>query len=267
MFPPIHENPKTEYSFEGLDMLWEHYPQYHEMTTFSTLDGLLAEHEHYLEDFEEYRGEYISGGYDRFLVNLSWADLSYRYATKQLVEKNPPFTVNPYVDAFMEQFRGINTDRNAAFLFPESFVSQFFVVTEVCKRAEEFYSIRSLFPDEEKIHYLAIFDKKNIEDVMLMYHLLYTNTSEDLFGGYSLYDYSFPWYQSHLMEDGVVLRSPYLPDRIAKYTGGLPFHHNPAKTVCVRRNIAHLLECGYFSTELELFLNLTRVIMPFFQWW
>ncbi|MBR3368026.1 MAG: hypothetical protein IKG66_09625, partial [Lachnospiraceae bacterium] len=29
----------------------------------------------------------------------------------------------------------------------------------------------------------------------------------------------------------------------------------------------HILKCGYFSSELEFFLNLTRVIMPFFQWW
>ena len=32
-------------------------------------------------------------------------------------------------------------------------------------------------------HYLAIFDKQNMDDVLLMYHLLYTNASEDLFGG------------------------------------------------------------------------------------
>ena len=28
-----------------------------------------------------------------------------------------------------------------------------------------------------------------------------------------------------------------------------------------------MLECGYFSSELELFFNLTRVIMPLFHWW
>ncbi len=100
-----------------------------------------------------------------------------------------------------------------------------------------------------------------------MYHLLYTNASEEVFGGYSLYDYSFSWYQTHLTEEGVVLRSPYLPDRIAKYQGNLPWHFNPVKTVHVRRNIRHILENGYFSSELEFFRNLTEIIMPFFQWW
>ena len=38
----------------------------------------------------------------------------------------------------MEQFTGIDTNRKACLLFPESFASQFFVVTEVCKRAEVF---------------------------------------------------------------------------------------------------------------------------------
>ncbi len=267
MNPPIHEKPPENYSFDRLNMLWERYPKYHKMSAFSTLDALLTEHESYREDFEGLRDEYLSNHYDRFLVQLSWADLPYRHATKGLVEEYDPFLANPYVEAFMGQFSGIDTKKNACFLFPESFVPQFFVVSEVCRRADSFNPVSNLFPDEEKTHFLAVFDKRNMDDILLMYHLLYTNTSQEVFGGYSLYDYPLTWYQSHLWQDRVVLRSPYLPDRIARYQGNIPFHHNPAKTVYVRRNIAHMLECGYFSSELEIFLCLTRVIMPFFQWW
>ena len=266
MYPPIHEKPTITYSFDRLRMLWDRYPQYHEMTTFSTLDALLEEHESYQKDFEDLREEYISNDYERFLVQLSWSDLSYRYATMKLIE-NDEFPSNPYVDAFLSQFEDIDTDRKACFLFPESFVSQFFVITEVCRQAEVFRPVNSLFPDEEKVHYLAVFDKENMDTVLLMYHLLYTNTSQEVFGGYSLYDYSLSWYQTHLWQDGIVLRSPYLPDRLAKFQGNLPFHHNPVKTVHVRRNIEHILECGYFKSELDFFQSLTRVIMPFFQWW
>ena len=266
MYPPIHEKPTITYSYDRLRMLWDRYPQYHEMTTFSTLDALLEEHESYQKDFEDLREEYISNDYERFLVQLSWSDLSYRYATMKLIE-NDKFLSNPYVDAFLSQFEDIDTDRKACFLFPESFVSQFFVITEVCRQAEVFRPVNSLFPDEEKVHYLAVFDKENMDTVLLMYHLLYTNTSREVFGGYSLYDYSLSWYQTHLRQDGVVLRSPYLPDRLAKFQGNLPFHHNPVKTVHVRRNIEHILECGYFKSELDFFQSLTRVIMPFFQWW
>ena len=265
---PIHKKPEISFTFDRLDMLWERYPQYHERTTFSTIEALLEEHESYQKDFDEaLRDEYKKKDYGSFLINLSWADLAYRHATKELILTSAPFQTNSYVDAFMDQFRGLDTGRHACFLFPESFVSQFFVVMEVCKRAESFHPIRPLFPDEEKVHYLAVFDKEKMDDVLLMYHLLYTNTSEDLFGGYSLYDYSLPWYQTHLRTDGIVLRSPYLPDRTAKYQGALPFHHNPVKTVHVRRNIEHMLECGYFSSELEFFLCLTKTIMPFFEWW
>ena len=266
MYPPIHEKPTITYSYDRLRMLWDRYPQYHEMTTFSTLDALLEEHESYQKDFEDLREEYTSNDYERFLVQLSWSDLSYRYATMKLIE-NDEFPSNPYVDAFLSQFEDIDTDRKACFLFPESFVSQFFVITEVCRQAEVFRPVNSLFPDEEKVHYLAVFDKENMDTVLLMYHLLYTNTSQEVFGGYSLYDYSLSWYQTHLRQDGVVLRSPYLPDRLAKFQGNLPFHHNPVKTVHVRRNIEHILECGYFKSELDFFQSLTRVIMPFFQWW
>ena len=281
LYPPVHEKTPLTFSFDRIEMLWERYPQYHEMAAFSTLDALLQDHESWQKDFGDLRKEYEENQYDRFLVQLSWADLPYRYATKKLIESfgkrvessgqsiesSGPPAENPYVRAFMEQFADIDTDRKACFIFPESYVSQFFVIAEVCKRAEIFHPIKNLFPDDEKIHYLAVFDKRNMDDVLLMYHLLYTNGSGDLFGGYSIYDYSLPWYQSHLQEEGIVLRSPFLPDRIAKYQGSLPFYHNPSKTVYVRRNIDHILEAGYFSSELDFFLSLTQILMPFFQWW
>ena len=248
-------------------MLWNRYPQFHEMTTFAVVEDLIAEHGSWQTDFENVREEYTENGYDRFLIQLSWSDLPYRHAAMEKILKTGTLPPNPYVEAFMKQFADIDTDRKACFLFPESYIPQFFVITEVCRKAEKFRQIRSLFPDEEKVHYLAVFDKRNMDDILLMFHLLYTNSSEDLYGGYSLYDYSLPWYQNHLWEEGIPLRSPWLPDRLAKYQGNLPWYHNPVKTVYVRRNIRHILECGYFSSELELFRNLTEIIMPFFQWW
>ncbi len=241
-------------------MLWERYPQYHERQTFSTMEALLAEHESWKQDFEDVREEYYEKDCDRFLVQLSWADLPYRYETRKLIEKSGDLPENEYVKAFMDQFQDLNTDREACFLIPESFLSQFIVVMEVCKRARELRPVKNIFPDEETVHYLAVFDKANMDDVLLMYHL-------DTFGGYSLYDYPLIWYQTHLLEDGVVLRSPYLPDRLARYQGGIPYCYDPVKTVYVRRNIEHMLECGYFRSELEFFLALTRSIMPMFQWW
>ena len=266
-YPNVHERPISSFSYNRLEMLWEKYPQYHEMATFTSLEDLLAEHESYQKDFDEIKDEYISCGYDRFLIQLSWADLPYRHATKDLIEREGDIGCNPYATAFMEQFKDIDTEKKACFLFPESFVSHYFVVMEVCKNAEIIRPIKSLFPDEEKTHYLAVFDKRNMDDVLLMYHLLYTSSSEEVYGGYSLYDYPFSWYHTHLLENGVVLRSPYLPDKLAKYQGNIPFYHNPAKTVYVRRNIQHIIEAGYFSSELEFFLSLTRTIMPVFQWW
>ena len=162
-------------------MLWERYPQYHDMSTFSTLEKLLEEHESYRKDFEDLRAEYESNHYEKFLIRLSWSDLPYRYATKGLIETAAPLPSNPCVEAFLEQFADLDTDRKACFLFPESFVSQFFVVAEVCKNAETFRPVRNLFPDEEKVHYLAVFDKENMDDILLMYHLLYTHPSQEVY--------------------------------------------------------------------------------------
>lgn len=267
MYPPIHRKPVFPDSFERLDMLWEKYPKYHDMTVFSSMDELLEEHPSWKEGYEEIREEYEKNEYDRFLIQLSLNDLSYRFETKKLITKYGTFRQNPYVKRFMDQFSHLDTDHDACFIFPESFVSQFFVIMEVCKRAKEFHPVRNLFSDEEKVHYLAVFDKQNMDDVLLMFHLLYTNTTEDLYGGYSLYDYSLVWYQTHLNEENIVLRSPYLPDPVAAFQGGLPYCFNPLKTVQVRQNIAHILQSGYFLNELEFFLCLTKEIMPVFQWW
>ena len=77
---PTHEKPAASFSFDRLDMLWERYPQYHERTTFGTLEDILEEHESYQKDFDEdLRDEYLKNDYGRFLVNLSWSDLAYRY--------------------------------------------------------------------------------------------------------------------------------------------------------------------------------------------
>lgn len=267
-YPPVHEKPAENFTFDRLDLLWDRYPQHHEIKTFTTLEALLEEHASYRERLDEaLKEEYVNKGYERFLIQLSWSDLPCRHAAKMCIEQAPPCTPNRYVQEFLTQFKDIDTTRKACFLFPESFVSRFFVLAEVCKKAEVFHPIHSLFPDEETVHYLAVFDKRHMDDVLLMFHLLYTNATEDLFGGYSLYGYALPWYQNHLQEGGTVLRSPYLPDRLARFQGSLPYYHDPAKTVYVRRNIEHILECGYMASELEIFQNLTRVLMPFFQWW
>ena len=177
MYPPIHEKPAQITSFDRLDLLWDRYPRYHEKTTFATLDDLLEEHASYQKDFEDLREEYVKNGYDRFLVQLSWSDLAYRQATRELIEAAGPFAPNPFVDAFMAQFRDLDTDKKACFLFPESFVSQYFVIMEVCKKAEILRPVKSLFPDEEKVHYLAVFDKQDMDTVLLMFHLLYSGGS------------------------------------------------------------------------------------------
>ena len=270
-YPKVHKRPEPliPNTFQRLDSLWERYPQYHERKLFTSLEELLEDHESYQEDFEDADlvREYKENHMEKFLVRLSWSDLAYRQATRRLIEAAGSLQKNYYVDKFMKQFEGWDTDHKAYFLFPESVVSQFFVIMEVVKRAEEFHPIENIFPDENKVHFLAVFDKRNMDDVLLMYHLVYGSRSADMPGAYSLYDYPLSWYLTHLEEQGIVLRSPYLPDRLSKYQGGLLQHFNPAKTVYVRRNVQHILECGYFSSELDFFRNLNRVIMPVFQWW
>ena len=124
MYPKPHKRPAGGTSFDRLLMLWERYPQYHEMTTFSTMEELIKEHESWQEDYEAIREEYAENQYDRFLIQLSWSDLPYRYETMKRIQEAGPLPENPYVKSFMEQFADLDTDRKACFLFPESVVSE-----------------------------------------------------------------------------------------------------------------------------------------------
>lgn len=271
MYPPIHPRPEKLFQsdFSRLDMLWDKYPQFQKGGISTSLEAMLSSKESYRNDFRdpEIRLEYLANGYERFLIRLSWNDLHYRQETRRLIEAKGKLPENPYIKAFMRQFSSLDTDRKAYFLFPESCVSGYFTVREICKNAESVTIADPLFPDEDTVHYLAVFDKQDMDDILLMFHILYGSASDELFGGYKLYSYSLPWYYNHLCQDGIVLRSPYLPDRLARYQGYIQDHHNPSKTVYVRRNIDYMLEKDYIVSELEFFLALCREIMPVFQWW
>ena len=119
-YPPIHPKPTASFSFDRLDALWERFPQYHEMKTFTTLDGLLEEHKSYQKDFSDLREEYEANHYEGFLIQLSLSDLPHRHATKMLVHSAGPFRRNSYVDTFMEQFSGFDTDHKAFFSSPKA---------------------------------------------------------------------------------------------------------------------------------------------------
>ncbi len=170
-YPAVHKKPETPESYKRLDMLWERYPQYRVKKPVPDINDLVQEHESWQEDFtDELREEYQKKQYDQFLVQLSWEDLPYRHETRDLIESASfayEESQNPYVENFMNQFTGFDTDRKAYFLFPESFSSQFMVMLEVCRRAEVFRPIQNLFPDEDRVHYIAVFDKRNMDDVLL----------------------------------------------------------------------------------------------------
>ena len=61
-YPPIHTKIPAETSFDRLDMLWEKYPQHHEMKTFSTVDELSLFHavrELYPDTLYQYRPQWL----------------------------------------------------------------------------------------------------------------------------------------------------------------------------------------------------------------
>lgn len=266
---PVHTKPKPvdDQDFSRLEKLWANYKRDRSCTTFTTLEQLLEDHPSYQDGFPEAEEEFRKNHYEKFFVQLSWSDLPYRWNTKQLLQKHAPIHANPLVTEFMKQFEEIDTDQEAAFIFPESFASQYFVTQEVCRNAKRVVPVKNLFPDQDDNLFLAVFHKSRMEEILLLHHLIWTSNAHEVFGGYKIYGSTLPYYLDHLIEQDQVLRSPWLPDRLSRYEGALAFHHNPSKIVRVRRQIDHILEKGWFQDELELFHALAIDIMSVFQWW
>lgn len=66
-------------------------------------------------------------------------------------------------------------------------------------------------------------------------------------GSYSLYDYSLPWYLTHLQQDGIVLRSPSLQTGI-EYQGIQ--HYTPVDFFGGEEALAHRQELDRRKSEL-----------------
>ena len=270
MKPAVHlkPDPVNDMDYTRLNKLWAGNLRVRDMTIFTTLDSILSDHESFQKDLsDEDRAEFLLKGYEKFFVQLSWSDLPYRKKTMELLLAHAPIHTNPLVSAFMSQFAEIDSDKETAFIYPQSYAYQYFIVQEVCRKAKRIVVLNNLFPDQDEIQYMAVFSKENMEDILLLHHIIYTADANEIFGGYKIYGNTLPYYLDHLCYKDTVLRSPWLPDRLTKYQSGLSWHHNPAKILRVRREIDHILAMGWFKDELEFFHALAIDIMPLFGWW
>lgn len=226
-----------------------------------TLEQIVKQNPSYRRGIEHIQDEFLEKGYEKFFTIGNNSDIFNMKRTEEYILESGDLKVNKYIAEFIEQFSNLNLSIDAIFLFPESYCANYFEAKEVCKNAKIMKPIKNIFPDEDNIHWLAVFEKKDILNV------LNSGVMDDNFGGYKLFGYGLPWYADNLQFKGTVLQSPWIPDFLAHFQGYNIRRKNPYKIIQIRNNVDYLLSKGYFKDELELYRNLYQILMPFFQKW
>lgn len=254
------------YYFAEIEEYWERRSEKYKEEHY-TLEQIIKQNPSYKRGIEHIQNEFLEKGYEKFFTIGNNIDIFNRKRTEEYILESGDLKVNKYIAEFIEQFLNIDNSNEAAFLFPESYCSNYFEAKEVCKNAKILKPIKNIFPDEDNIHWLAVFEKEDILNVLMMFHIIYSGVMDDNFGGYKLFGYGLPWYVDNLQFKGTVLQSPWIPDLLAHFQGYNTIRKNPYKIIQIRNNVDYLLNKGYFKNELELYRNLYQVLMPLFQEW
>lgn len=221
----------------------------------------------YKKGIENIQEEFIKKGLEKFLLTGRNFDIANRKSTEEYILKAGDLKSNKYVLDFINQFENIDYSNEVAFIFPESYANNCFEAKEICKNAKEFRIIKNLFPGDAHVHWLATFEKAEVLDIILMFHIIYSGVMGDNFGGYKLFGYGLTWYADNLQYKGTVLRSPWIPDYLTHFQGHTVQRNNPHMIVQVRYHVQYMLEQGYFDDELDIFRNLYQVLMPYLHKW
>lgn len=233
------------------------------------LDDFLKEKafQKYNREIDAISREFIDMGCEKFLWRNFREEKNSMEKTKIFFENMIGFHENSYISLFMNQFNGIDWNKEIAFIYPEHYSDNFFIIEDICKNANRKKLINNMFEQDDTINHVAVFDNRDIEKIELMFHLVYSSFMGDNFGGYKLFDKDLMYYFDNLEYGGVVLQ-PKWPNLLAHFQGNNTRRDtNPFKILESRKATKLVMEQNYFSNELELFRNLYEFVLPVFQKW
>lgn len=230
------------------------------------LDDFLEERafSKYRNGIDRIKDDFINSGYERFLWRKTlaeWDDAS-KTAKKEMTAKR--YTINKNVKKFIKQFSGIQ-DSDIAFIYPESYAPNYFMIQELIKYAKKDFVIENLISEDETINHIVLFDGTNTELIQLMNHLVYSAVLGENFGGYKLLGEHLCYYLEFCGDDSLIYTMK-VPNNLMHYQGYVTRKDtNPYVIYNTRKNIELLIEKGYFESEFELYRNLKNTLMPFLQ--
>lgn len=227
----------------------------------SSLELFLKEFPKYSHGIERIREDFIKSGYEKFL----WRETPDEWTCmKETSKKVSTYKHFPH-DRVLEFLNQFSFDSNEVFfIFPKRNNSTFFIIKEVCSNAKTFAIINNIFPEDDTINYIAVFDKTNTNDIILMNHLAYSGYMSDVFGGYKLFNYGLSFYAEFCADDEVqyMLQRPNEIMHFLNYQTRCDT--NPYIIYEVRKNIERIVR-NYYKNEFELYMDLNYCLLPFMQ--
>lgn len=160
------------------------------------IQNFLVHFPQYATSFEYIKEEFMEKKYYRFLWRNTLEEFSSMEKTQKkdnLKEIDPH--ANEYVKQFLKQFHGYSD--KICFVYVEKYCKNYLILQEIIKEAEEDIIIHNLFPDDDTINHMAVFDKEKKFEIGLMFQLLYTGADEHL-GGYFLYGTNILYYSEFI---------------------------------------------------------------------
>ncbi|SCY25555.1 PDDEXK family nuclease [Alkaliphilus peptidifermentans] len=222
----------------------------------------------YEKTIDSIREKFIEMGCEKYLWPNYKEQQESMKSTQLLLEADGHFVANDTVSKFMKQFEWIDWENEVAFIYPEDYSHTFFIIREVVKKAEKNIIIDNLFDLDETINHLTVFNRKNIDDIAFMFHLVYYFFMSDNFGGYKLFGKGLMYYANALCYNGVDLRNHVLLSLLAHFQGNMIRRDtNPFLILECREATQLVIEHKYFKNELELFRNLYELILLEFHNW
>ena len=209
--------------------------------------------------------DFISKGYEKFLFLGFREEMTDMDNTSKKISKSLNNTlVSKYALEFLSQFNEIeNTD--IIYIFPEKYDPNFFIIQEVIKKAKKVGILNNLFPNDSTINYLVVFDNTQINEIILMNHLVYSTVLEDNFGGYKLFGYDILYYAELTGNEEYNYSLPK-PNDLTVFQGrGTRRDNNPFLIYYVRENIRKFIDWSLFNDEWQFFVDLNYYILPVLQ--
>ena len=218
----------------------------------------------YKSGIEKIRDDFINSGYERFLWRKTLDEWNDATKTTDKESKSNNYIVNYYVKNFIEQFSNIDV-LDVAFIYPESYAPNYFMIRELIQYAKTDYIIENLFPEDDTINHIIVFSADRKKEITLMKHLVYSSILGENFGGYKLLGEHLCYYLEFCGDDNLVYTMK-VPNELMHYQGYVTRKDtNPYVLYNTRKNIEFIINKGYFESEFDLYRNLKNTLMPFLQ--